>query len=66
MFFEFGTAFWAVLGTVVENAKHKKVAPGKSLNFHKKHQYLGPKNAFYQNVYFGASIESEGPGMVSS
>merc|ERR1712127_885597 len=35
-FLNFGPFFWAVLGTQVENSKHKKVAPGNSLNFPKK------------------------------
>ena len=29
----FGPLFGPFLGTIVENAKHKKVVPGKSLNF---------------------------------
>ena len=34
--FELWTVLLVVLGTVVENAKHKKVAPGNSLNLQKK------------------------------
>ena len=32
VFFELRTVFWPFLGTVVENAKHKQLAPGNSLN----------------------------------
>ena len=32
-FFELWTVFWPVLDTLVENLKHKKVAPVYSLNF---------------------------------
>ena len=34
-FFNFGPFFWPFLGTVVENAETKRVAPGNSLNFPK-------------------------------
>jgi len=35
-FLNFGPFFGPFLGTLVENSKHKKVAPGNSLNFPKK------------------------------
>ena len=34
-FFELWTIFGPFLGTLVENSKHKKVAPGNSFNFAK-------------------------------
>merc|ERR1712127_564863 len=34
-FLNFGPFFGPFLGTLVENSKHKKVAPGNSLNFPK-------------------------------
>ena len=67
-FFELWTVLWAVLGTLVENSKHKTVAPGNSLNLPKNPSIdiWVPKMHFSQMYVFGASIESEGPGMVSS
>ena len=53
--------FWAVLGTLVENAKNKRVAPGNS-NI----DIWVPKMRFSKVYLLGAPIESEGPGMVSS
>merc|ERR1712127_355932 len=39
-FFELWTIFWPLLGNLVENSKHKKVAPGNFLNFPKKIKIL--------------------------
>ena len=58
--------FWSFFG---ENSKHKKVAPGNSLNFPTKNpniDILVPKMRFSKMYIFGAPIESEEPGMVSS
>ena len=59
-FLNFGPFFWAVLGTVVENAKQKKsllelVKKNPSVNI------LVPKMHFPKMYIFGAQIESEGP-----
>ena len=70
-FLSFGPFFWTILGTAVKNAKHKKVVPGNSLNFQIKiknpsiHIWV-PNMCFVKMYIFGASIELEGPGMVSS
>ena len=69
-FLNFGPFFGPFLGTVVENSKHKRVAPGNFLNFPtKKNPHINiwvPKMRFYKMYSFGAQIELEGPGMVSS
>ena len=56
VFLNFGPFFGPFLGTVVENSRDKKVAPGNSINFQNKlkflHKYLGPTNVFFQNVHF--------------
>ena len=67
-FLNFGPFFGPFLGTVVENAKHKRVAPGNSLNFPNfpSIDIWVPKMRFSKLYIFGAPIESEGPGMVSS
>ena len=70
-FLNFGPFFGPFLGTLVENSKHKKVAPGNSLNFPKKNKNPNidiwvPKMPFSKMYIFGVPIESEGPGMVSS
>ena len=67
VFLNFGPFF----GTVVENSKHKRVATGNSLNFPQKKLNLNiyiwvPKMRFSKMYIFGAPIESEGLGMVSS
>ena len=61
-FLNFGPFFGPFLGTVVENSK---VAPGNCLYFPKKIKTL--TLIFGSKMYiFGPTIESEGPGMVSS
>ena len=63
-FLNFGPFFGPFLGTLVENSKHKKVAPGNSLN-----PIIAiwvPKSRFSKMYIFGAPIELEGPGIVSS
>ena len=55
----------------MENSKHKKVAPGNSVNFQKKNRNPNidiwvPKSRFSKMYILGAPIELEGPGMVSS
>ena len=70
-FFNLGPLFGPFLGTVVKNAKHKKVAPGIDLNFcnELKNPIVNiwvPKMPFSKTYIFGAPIELEGPGMVSS
>ena len=55
-FLNFGPFFGPFLGTLVENSKHKKVAPGNSLN-------LSQKNP---NIDVWVPKMPEGPGMVSS
>ena len=71
-FLNFGPFFGPFLGTIVENAKHKRVAPGTSLNLSKK-KYENPniniwvlKMRFSKMYICRAPIEAEGPGMVSS
>ena len=49
----------------MENSKHKRVAPGNSLNFPNIDIWV-PKMRFLEIYIFGAPIELEGPGMVSS
>ena len=67
-FLKLRTVLWAVLGTVVENAKHKKVEPGIYFNFQNNPIiYIWvPKMRFYKMYIFGSPIELEGPGMVFS
>ena len=44
--------FRQLLGTVVKNKQHKKVAHGIYISVGKnKHNYLAPKNAVSQNVH---------------
>ena len=50
--------FGPFLGTLVEKSKHKKVAPNIDI--------WVPKLRLSKMYIFGAPIESEGPGMVSS
>ena len=68
--FELWTVFGLFLGTLVENSKRKKVAPVNFFNFPKKIKILtlifGSQMRFSKMSIFGAPIESEGPGMVSS
>ena len=60
-FLNFGPFFGPFLGTLVENAKLKRVAPGNS-----RIDIQVPKMLFSKIYIFGAPIESERPGMVSS
>ena len=60
-FLNFGPFFGPFLGTVVENAKSKRVAPGNpSMDI------WVPKMRFSKMYISRAPIESEGHGMVSS
>ena len=65
-YFNFGPFFGPFLGTLVENAKKGRVAPGdfpqKNLNIY----IWVPKMRFSKMYIFGAPIDSKGPGMVSS
>ena len=68
-FLNFGPFFGQFLGTVVENAKHKKVAPGNSIQFRKTKPTIDiwvPKMRFSKMYIFGALIDSEGPSTISS
>ena len=68
-FLNLGPFFGPFLGTVVENSKHKRVAPGNSLNFQQKNPNINiwvSKMRFPKIYIFGAPIESTGPGMESS
>ena len=68
-FVNFGPFFGLFLGTVVENTKHKIVAPGNSLNFQQKNSSIDiwvPKIRFSKMYIFRAPFESEGPVMVFS
>ena len=63
-FLNFGPFFGPFLGTVVENSKNKRVAPGNFFNFAKKNKNPNidiwvPKMRFSKIYIFGAPIESE-------
>ena len=66
-FLNFRTFFGPFLGTVVKNAKLKKVAPGNSLDLKTlASKFKSLRCVFPKCTFLGAQIESEGPGMVSS
>ena len=55
-FLNFGPFFGPFLGTLVENSKHKKVAPGNSLNFPKKIKIL---TLIFDEVRFRGHLASD-------
>ena len=68
-FLNFGPFFGPFLGNLVANAK-KRVAPGNFFNFpttkNPNIDIWVPKIHFSKMYIFGAPIELEGPGMLSS
>ena len=70
-FFNFAAFLGPFLGRVVNNAKHKKVAPGVDLNLcnlskNPSFDNWVPQIRFPKMYIFWAQIESEGSGMVYS